>query len=97
MNENTDDVLDLFPEDGDLFAANENEKKSTPNFNSAVIPASINPIQISPIAFSTSDSDQYEPIPIVKLGVGNAKRAVSSRLGELLLINILLRNTEEPR
>ena len=77
MTESTEDVLDLFPEDGDMFSANENDKKLTPKNKLA----SVNPVQISPIAFESPDPEHSEPIPIVKLGVVN-KRAISSRLGE---------------
>ena len=83
MTESTEDVLDLFPEDGDMFSANENDKKLTPKSKLA----SVNPVQISPIAFESPDPEHSEPIPIVKLGVVN-KRAISSRLGEYMFLRL---------
>ena len=89
MNESVEDVLDLFPEDGDMFSANENEKKSTPNKSEK--PENLYTPHFSPIEFGSLNPDYNErirdPLNITtKLGVGIVKRAVSSRLGEFIYI-----------
>ncbi|KAI6652618.1 hypothetical protein LOD99_4403 [Oopsacas minuta] len=87
MNESVDDMLDLFPDDGELFSANESDKTATPNEKGPLKSEELYPVHISPIAFEKSQEtfdtlSEAIRIPLVnpKLCEG-IKRTVTSRLG----------------
>ena len=72
-----DDVLDLFPEEGDMFSLMELDKKATPKKNPQNIQHSYAPsmMRITPIEFDSPDNQ------------GEMNARVSNKLGEAITIN----------
>ena len=89
LNESVEDVLDLFPDEGELFSMSENEKIVTPN--EKILPKVDSSYQKNPSPIEFEDTREWN---INSLSARpEVKLAVTARLGMLLLtttVNTLL-------
>ena len=83
LNESVEDVLDLFPDEGELFSMSENERIATPNEKTLPKVSRSNQKNPSPIAFEDMRDKTITFIPNrsdEKLS-HSTKLAVTARLG----------------